>query len=93
MDSEFLPWVLALVGYLGHVCKKLGLEEEKSLGPVSLLKYLGEHKYRTLWALVSTVLLLFVFQEAGQLNIASGISAGFAGNSIADSILKARTPK
>lgn len=93
MGSEYLPWILALIGYIGHICKKLGLEEEQSLTPVSLVKYLGGHKYRTLWALVSTILLLFVFQEAGQLNIASGISAGFAGNSIADSILKARTPK
>jgi len=88
MIKEIYPYMLvALIGALVHILSKLaGLE--KLTETFSLKIWLHKNRFTTLYGFGATLLTIFILWSTKELNWASAILAGYAG----DSLMKTKLP-
>lgn len=88
MLKEIYPYLLvALIGAIGHILKELA-RLENITATFNLKVWLRKNRYKTIYGIVVTILTIIMLWSLEQLNLASAILAGYAG----DSIMKTKLP-
>lgn len=89
MLKEIYPYLLvALIGSFGHILKELA-RLEKITETFRFKIWIRKNKFTTTYGLALTIITIIVLWSLKELNWASAILAGYAG----DSILKTKLPQ